>query len=330
MPRAPDFFWIDPPTLIARILAPVGQVVGKVALKRMGKAGARAAVPVICVGNPVAGGAGKTPTALALAQLLINMGRCPFFLSRGYGGDNPGPVRVDPAQHSVKDVGDEALLLATLAPTVTAHDRVAGAQLAAMQGADIIIMDDGFQNPALVKDIALLVVDAQVGIGNGLCLPAGPLRAPFHAQLERCQGIVLIGWGEAGEWVADEAQAMGKPVYRAAIAPDPLAAGRLAGQSVLAYAGIGRPQKFADTLMQMGVDVRLKAFPDHHRFTPQDARELMDMAIADDRLLVTTEKDAVRLVGDLALETLRAESDVLPIRLTFEDTRAVAQMVAFG
>jgi tetraacyldisaccharide 4'-kinase len=326
--RAPEFYWMPEPNVLARTLAPFGNIVGQLALRRMAKTGIRVSVPVVCIGNPVAGGAGKTPTALAMGQLLTHMGRCPIFLTRGYGGDNPGPLLVDRARHMSSHVGDEPLLLAAAAPTVVAYDRVAGAHMACSLGADIIIMDDGFQNPSLAKDIALLVIDSGVGIGNGLCLPAGPLRAPFDQQLARCDGVVLIGQGFTGDAIIAQAQAAQKPVYTARIVPEPLAAGRLAGQAVLAYAGIGRPQKFADTLFRLGAEVRLRAFPDHHRFTEKEAHDLMNEAHRDGLLLVTTEKDAARLSGDPALEHLRNVSDVLPIRLTFDDTRAVAHMLA--
>lgn len=326
--RAPSFFWDDQPGMIARALAPLGDWYGRATLSRMTKQGTAMAAPVICVGNPVAGGAGKTPTALAIAQMLIQMGRTPFFLSRGYGGTLKGPLLVDAGVHTAAHVGDEPLLLASLAPTVVAQDRVTGAQLALAQGADCIVMDDGFQNPSLTKNCALLVVDAAVGIGNGLCLPAGPLRAPFTEQLRYCHGIILIGDGVRAHSIFDFAQAAGIPVFPARLLPEPLAAGRISDRPLLAFAGIGRPIKFARTLQKLGASVRLRAFPDHHHYTDADAYSLMQEADRDGLSLITTEKDAVRLTGSPALDALRQATDVLPVRLIFNDPRAVIRLLS--
>ncbi len=326
--RAPAFFWDAQPSLIARMLTPLGNLFGQTTLKRMAKAGANMPVPVICVGNPVAGGAGKTPTAQAIAQLLIQMGRTPFFLSRGYGGTQKEPLLIDLALHTAALVGDEPLLLANLAPTIVAADRAAGARLAVEYGADFIVMDDGFQNPSLTKSCSFLVVDAAVGVGNGLCLPAGPLRAPFAEQLAHCQGIVLIGSGERATSIYGYANAMHIPVFPARLVADPLAAGRVADRPLLAFAGIGRPIKFARTLQRLGASVRLRSFPDHHRYTEADALSLMAEAERDGLQLITTEKDAVRLHGSPALEHLRLASDVLPVRLAFEDPRTVTRMLS--
>jgi tetraacyldisaccharide 4'-kinase len=323
--RAPGFWFRQNPTPLARLLQPLGKVWGAATLRRMHGEGASAPVPVICIGNAVAGGAGKTPTALAVADLLASRKLRPVFLSRGYGGRLAGPVLVDVSIHSAARVGDEPLLLARRAPTVVAGDRVAGAALAARHG-DVIVMDDGFQNPALRKDISLLVVDAASGIGNGLCLPAGPLRAPLGPQIRRAHGLVLIGNGDAGSSVAAEARAMAKPVLRAHLMPEPCAIAELTGRRVLAFAGIGRPGKFAATLRQAGVDVvELVAFPDHHLFSEEDAARLLARARRDGLLLVTTEKDRARIgEGDGPVRReLAAGARVLPVRLRFEDEAAL-------
>jgi tetraacyldisaccharide 4'-kinase len=218
--KAPDFWWREP-GLAAQALAPLSRLYGAIAAHRMARPGVRAAVPVICVGNVTVGGAGKTPTALALAAMLAEMGRRPFVLMRGYGGRLPGPVRVEPERHGPADVGDEALLLARAAPTIVSRDRPTGAALAVAQGADVILMDDGLQNPSLAKDLTLAVFDGAVGVGNGLCLPAGPLRAPLAAQWPRIDAAIVIGNGAPGDAVAAQA-GLSVPVFRAALRPGSL------------------------------------------------------------------------------------------------------------
>lgn len=305
-------------------------MIGAIAARRLAEQGGRADIPVICVGNPVAGGAGKTPTAIAIAGILKRSGRRPVFLSRGYGGRLAGPIEVDPARHRSADVGDEPLLLARYAPAIVSRDRLGGAALAASLG-DVIVMDDGFQNPLLTKDLSLLVVDGGSGVGNGLCVPAGPLRAPLDEQLARAQGLVLIGTGAAGERVASAAASHGLAVHRASLEPDPRAVAELRGRDVLAFAGIGRPQKFADTLRSVGCDVvQLSAFGDHHRFTASEARGLLVAAERAQLTLVTTEKDMVRLSGeaDASLGELARRSRVLPVSLVFGDDDALTAQVA--
>ncbi len=318
--RAPDFWWQENPSFLARLLKPFGSLYGGAVLDRMDREGARASVPVICVGNPVAGGAGKTPAAAEIARLLLMAGRRPVFLTRGYGGALKGPVEVDLNRHDASDVGDEALLLALTAPCVVAHDRAAGAELAARCG-DVIVMDDGFQNAALQKDMSFLVLDSEVGIGNGLCIPAGPLRAPIEPQLARADAVILVGDGSAADWLVQRRR---PPVLRARLVPDTKAAAHLKGKNVLAFAGIGRPQKFAGTLKGLGANVvRLAAFPDHHVFTQKDARVLLDEARAGRLMLVTTEKDSARLAGS-GLDELADAAAVLPVRLAFDKARQVS------
>src|SRR5579864_4492798 len=222
---------------------------------------AAAPVPVICVGNLVAGGAGKTPVVLSLARRLIAEGRRVHILSRGYGGRLAGPVAVDPLRHGAGDVGDEALLLAEAAPTWIARDRAAAAERAAAAGASLLLLDDGFQNPTLAKDFSLVVVDGQFGVGNGRVLPAGPLREPLGSGLARADVVVLMGDDRAGV----TSLLAGKTVLRARLLPENAAA--FAGRAVVAFAGIGRPAKFFASLEEVGARLAARhAFPDHHPY----------------------------------------------------------------
>ncbi|MGJ3265589.1 MAG: tetraacyldisaccharide 4'-kinase [Salinarimonas sp.] len=320
--RAPAFWTAATPHLAARLLAPVGALSGAVAARRMARPGTRAALPVICVGNFTAGGAGKTPTALALATLLAEIGLAPVFLTRGHGGRTRGPLRVDPAVHDHHDVGDGALLLARAGPTIVSPDRVAGAALAQETGADVIVMDDGLQNPSLAKDLAFAVVDGETGAGNGLCLPAGPLRAPLAAQWPHVDALVLMGRGAPGARLADEGRARGKAVFQARLAPDPALVERLDGARVLAFAGIGRPEKFFRTLEDCGASlVERVALPDHHVYRRGEAEALLAHARTRGLVTVTTEKDAARLP---ALDELLA----LPVTARFEDADGLRSLVA--
>ncbi|WP_018263112.1 tetraacyldisaccharide 4'-kinase [Methylobacterium sp. WSM2598] len=307
--RAPDFWWRDPPSLPARLLAPVGALYGAAAARRMARPGAPAPCPVVCVGNVTLGGAGKTPTALALAALLRELGARPAFLSRGYGGSLPGPLRVDPAAHGAAEVGDEPLLLARAAPTIVARDRPTGAAACAAAGADVIVMDDGLQNPSLRKDWSLAVFDAGVGIGNGLPFPAGPLRAPLGAQWPLVSAVLVIGDAAQGRPLLAAAAARGLPALRGRLAPDAAAAAALRGRPVLAFAGIGRPDKFFESLRAVGAELRgTRAFPDHHAYRAGEIAALEREATRRGLTLVTTEKDRVRLPAAMAVA-------VLPVRL---------------
>ncbi len=298
-------FWRDPPALTARLLQPLGALYGAITSARMRREGEAAALPVICIGNFTAGGAGKTPTALAVARMLMEMGERPAFLTRGHKGRLAGPVTVDPARHDFRDVGDEPLLLAQAATTVLSRDRPAGARLCAELGASVVVMDDGLQNPSLRKDLRLVVVDGGAGVLNGLCLPAGPLRAPLEAQWPFVDALVVMGEGAAGEALAKEARSRGKPVFEARLAPDPEVAASLANQRVLAFAGIGRPEKFFATLEQCGARiVHREAFPDHHAFSAGEIAKLRERAAREGLRLVTSCKDLVRIAepgGVLAL-----------------------------
>jgi tetraacyldisaccharide 4'-kinase len=325
--REPSFWWREA-GLASSVLAPVAMVYGAVAGLRLAGRGRRAGVPVVCAGNLTVGGGGKTPTALAVARMLAHAGERPIFLSRGYGGRLSGPVRVDPGRHRALDVGDEPLLLARVAPTVVARDRVEGARLAVASGASVIVMDDGFQNPSLAKDLSLLVVDARRGIGNGRTIPAGPLRAPLQGQLARAHALVVVGTSTGAAGVIADARACDLPVMHARLRPDAGLSATLAGGRVLAFAGIADPQKFFATLADAGIVVATtRSFPDHHRYTPGEARALCDEADRKGLALVTTEKDLVRLTGDDRLAQLAAHAHALAVTLVFENEQEFKSLV---
>jgi tetraacyldisaccharide 4'-kinase len=318
MMREPSFWW-HPPGTAARALAPVSAVYGAVAQARLLQRGVRVATPVVCVGNPTVGGAGKTPTALTVARILKEAGELPVFLTRGHGGTLAGPIEVDPAHQHAAQVGDEPLLLARVARTIVARARLAGAGRAAAAGASVIVMDDGFQNPSLHKDFSLLVVDGRRGIGNGRVIPGGPLRAPLAAQLARAHALLLIGAPLRAGSVVEEARRRDLPVLRAHLRPDPKLIAALGRGRVLAFAGIGDPEKFFATLADAGVAVAVtRSFPDHHRYTRAEAQALCAEADREGLILVTTEKDLVRLEGDEETAVLAAHAHALPVALVFE------------
>ena len=315
MMREPSFWW-RPAGVTAGLLAPFGAIYGLIAAARMARPGRAARIPVLCIGNLTLGGAGKTPTALAVAQILDAAGRRPFVLSRGYRGELAGPVRVDPTKHRSAEVGDEPLLLARSVPTIVARDRAAGADAARAAGAVSIVMDDGFQSPGLRKDRSMLVVDGRRGIGNGKVFPAGPLRAPLESQLRRAQAVLVIGSGPAGEAVAAAARVHGLPVFHGRLEPDARAVAVLKGRPVLAFAGIGDPEKFFATLRGAGIDVRAAiSFPDHHCYRRIEALDLLGRVEREGLVPVTTEKDWARLAGQDDLAALAAVAHALPVTL---------------
>lgn len=312
-------------------LAPLGAAYGLVAARRMRQAGFRSPLPVLCVGNLVVGGAGKTPTAIALAQRLIASGETPWFLSRGYGsaGEHGQPIAVDPDRDFAQEVGDEALLLACVAPTLVSADRVAAARLAAARGASVLILDDGLQNPALEKDLRLAVVDAVAGVGNGLCLPAGPLRAPLAAQLDFASALVIVGEGAPGTRLTECARRSGKPVIGARLVIAADRAAGLANHRVYAFAGIGRPAKFFASLAEVGARiVGTASFPDHYAYRREDIASLQRAAKAQDALLVTTEKDFVRLRPcDAMLDRALPAPTPIPIEMRFSDAELLDDLL---
>jgi tetraacyldisaccharide 4'-kinase len=306
--QAPGFWWRKSGAAAA-LLSPFAAIYGSVAGRRLAQNGERAGVPVICIGNPTVGGAGKTPAAIAVARLLIAAGGRPAFLTRGYGGKLAGPVQVE-TSHTADGVGDEPLLLARVARTIVSRDRAAGARHAITAGATVIVMDDGFQNPSLAKDLSILVIDAARGIGNGHVIPAGPLRAPLAPQLERAHAILIVGDG------AGAVPTTNLPTFHARLEPDRAALASLKNRRVLAFAGIGDPQKFFATLAAAGINAQIqRGFADHHRYRPDEAAALIAEAERHDLVLVTTEKDLARLQGDPALAALASRVQVLPVEM---------------
>jgi tetraacyldisaccharide 4'-kinase len=312
--REPGFWWRSD-SAAAHLLAPAAAAYGFIAARRMAQPGWRAGVPVLCIGNFTVGGSGKTPTAIAVAKLLTEAGRRPFFLSRGYGGALAGPVRVD--TQGAAAVGDEPLLLARIAPTVVARNRPAGARAAVAAGAGAIVMDDGWQNPSLAKDLVIAAIDGRRGTGNGRVFPAGPLRAPLEKQLDHADALLVIGPpGSAAAAAIAAAERRRLPQFAGDLIPDPAAIERLAGTRVLAFAGIADPDKFFATLEASGITVAARrGFPDHHRYAPDEIARLVADAGAQRLTLVTTEKDAARLAGDAAAHGLAARAVALPVTL---------------
>lgn len=319
--RAPEFWRHE--GWPARLLAPLANVYawgGR--RKRRAGVGFGAAMPVICVGNIVAGGAGKTPVCLALAAELRARGRQPHFLTRGYGGTEVGPRLVDPLRHNAERVGDEALLLAAHGPTWVSRCRPDGAVAAAELAADVLIMDDGFQNGSLRHDLALVVVDGGYGFGNGRVIPAGPCREPVAEGLARADAVVLIGDDTAGVAACVAAWIGTLPLLRARLVPGPEATA-LRGVKVLAFAGIGRPEKFFNTLRECGAEVvETYSFADHHAYGRGEVTRLLDEAAALGAVALTTAKDAVRLPEDL-----RARVQVLNVSLRWDDPAAVDSLL---
>ena len=306
-------FWYRPSSWISRLLMPLGVLYGAVAAQRLQREGFDAGIPVLCVGNYHLGGAGKTPAVLALTKLLRDLGETPVVLSRGYGGRLRGPIMVDPARHDATDVGDEPLMLARTVPVAVARDRIDGVALARSQGASVILMDDGFQNPAIAKDASLIVIDGDRGLGNACVFPAGPLRAPLPLQLARTDALIVIGDGSAAKAVAAATAARGKPVLSAHLKPDEASVAALRGKAVLAFAGIGDPDRFFRTLRASGIDVvQERTFPDHHPFSKREIETLIAQAKRDALTLVTTEKDLARLRGG------EETKDIMPFAVTLE------------
>ncbi len=316
--RAPDFWTHD--GALARLLAPLGlayDLAGR--LRRATARPVAVPVPVICVGNLTAGGAGKTPVVISLLQALSKRGIETHCLTRGYGGRAAGPLRVDRDRHEVREVGDEALIIARVAPTWVARDRVASARAAAEAGATAIVMDDGFQNPSLFKDLSLLVIDGDYGFGNARVMPAGPLRESVPRGLARADALVVLGTEER---ILARSLNTGLPVLGARLVSGP-GGQRLAGQRVLAFAGIGRPEKFFATLEDLGAElVETRSYPDHHPYGTGEIEALLARAKNQNARAVTTEKDAVRLPAELS-----ARVEALPVTLAWRDEDAVEALL---
>ena len=318
MPREPAW-WYRPGGLTSRALTPIARIFAAVAEARLASnAGYRSSLPVICVGNFTAGGSGKTPFTAMLAAHLIARGERPVVLTRGFGGRTVGPHWVAGDTDRAVMVGDEPLLLARVAPTLVARDRRAGAcAIEDANTASVIVMDDGLQNPALIKDLSIAIVDGARGIGNACVIPAGPLRAPLAAQGRLVDLIVFNGPFEP-PLAAALSRASPAPQLTATLVP----AGDvvwLRGQRIVAFAGIGNPARFFDHLTRLGADLAdAVAFPDHAPYRPADADRLLAIAARHRTRLITTEKDAVRLQGDPGLAVLCAVTATLPVRMELD------------
>jgi tetraacyldisaccharide 4'-kinase len=325
--RTPDFWWQSPPTLAAKLLRPLGDAYSAQTATRVRRRGVKVDIPVITVGAFALGGPGKTPAVEAVVRLLIAAGERPAIIARGYGSKaarQRAPTFVDAARHRSEDVGDEPLLLVRSAPVIVGADRIEAAWLARRAvNPSVLVLDDGLQSCQIEPDLAIAVVDSEVGIGNGLCVPAGPLRAPVAMQLPFADAILLIGRGKRGGEVVRGAAAFGKPVFTAALTPTPGNAERFAGMSVVAFAGIGRPQKFFAMLAALGADIRAQhAFPDHHAYTRRELANLRSEARRLGARLVTTEKDMARLGAPAALGV-----EALAVELLFHDPHSFAALV---
>lgn len=310
--RAPEFWTHD--GWRSRALAPMGWIYGaSVAWKAVHTKSHNLDIPVVCIGNLSTGGTGKTPVAVEIAELLIARGHRPYFLSRGYGGKLRGPIQVTSDSRAV-DVGDEPLLLVRAAPVVVSRDRMAGANLAVELGATAIVMDDGHQNFALIKTLSIVVVDGESGFGNGRTIPAGPLREPVQQGLARADAVIVTGAG------LPSLGGFSKPVLRAWLTsegPD------IAGRRMVAFAGIGRPEKFFRSLESQGaILIATKAFGDHHVYSAGEIARLVSKARAHNAELVTTEKDYVRLTPS-EREGIRA----IPLNAAFDDLDAVERLL---
>ncbi len=321
--RTAPAFWARPPGLISELLLPAGaawSIAGR--LRHAFSRPYCPPVPLVCVGNLVAGGAGKTPVALSVAAYLVSAGIAVHIVTRGYGGRLGGPVRVDPVLHDAAAVGDEALLLAARAPSWVARDRADGVRVAVAAGARLVLLDDGFQNPAIAKTLSLLVVDGEYGFGNGRVIPAGPLRENLAHGLARANAVVLL---EAEtEPARPETLGIGGtlPVLRAAL--QPLAGERFAGERLLAFAGIGGPEKFFAGLRALGAElVGTRSFPDHHPFRAEELDQLFHAAERARARLITTAKDIVRVPPPV-----RATIEVLQVEIRWADPAALVEVLA--
>jgi tetraacyldisaccharide 4'-kinase len=322
-------FWHRPKSWKSHLLRPIAALYGAVAAQRLQRKGFDAGVAVLCVGNYHVGGAGKTPAVLALADILRELGETPVVLSRGYGGKLRGPVMVDPFRHTAEKVGDEPLMMASRIPVVVARDRLNGVAMARSQRASVILMDDGFQNPAIAKDAALIVIDSERGIGNGCVIPAGPLRAPLPPQLARTDALIVVGGGDASRDVAAAVAAREGLVLSAHLKPNAASVAALAGKRVLAFAGIGDPQRFFRTLRSSGIDVvRERVFADHHNFSEHEIAALRAESRRDALTLVTTEKDLARLHEGEELSELARAIVPFAVTLEFEDGGKLRKFLA--
>lgn len=310
--RAPAFWQTD--GLLPRLLAPFAYLYATTTARRMARPGWHAPVPVICIGNATAGGTGKTTVALDIGARLTARRLTPAFLTRGYRGDAQQTRRIDPVRDTARAAGDEALLLAAVAPTYAGANRAATARLAVEWGAQSLVMDDGLQNPTLAKDLAFLVIDGPTGFGNGRVIPAGPLREPVTAAIARCQAAIIIG---------PDAHSLAPTLPIPTLHAHLRSPADIAGQRLYAFAGIGRPAKFFDSLTAAGAGLAgTKAFPDHHRFTPREVDAILRDASRLGADPATTAKDAARLTL-----SQRGQVRVIGVDLVWDDPAALEALL---
>lgn len=324
--ESPPFWW-EKPDWRAYALYPLSRLYGMVAAYRMAHAPReKVDAPVLCIGNFTVGGSGKTPMAIALANQAKLQRLKPGFLSRGHGGGFSRPHIVDPHHDSAKHVGDEPLLLAEHGPVAVTANRAAGARLLIEQGCDFLIMDDGFQSARIHMDYALVVVDGRHGVGNGHVIPGGPLRARLVDQVRYATALVKMGGEEAGNAGVRQAARAGRPIFEAATRPRD--AERFAGRRFLAFAGIGHPDRFYDTVTRAGGAVEMtRSFGDHHFYVAEEIDELAQAAENAGLELVTTTKDAVRLRHGAAPKELLDRLNVLEIDAVFENRLAAQRII---
>ncbi|MBC8267750.1 MAG: tetraacyldisaccharide 4'-kinase [Rhodospirillaceae bacterium] len=315
--QAPGFWQHGKGGVLAQLLSPLGWVYGFATKAKLATTIPwKSPVPVLCIGNLTAGGAGKTPVALDLGKRLIAKGKTVHFLSRGYGGCEKGPLLVDPDVHDHTSVGDEPLLLSIHAPAWVSRVRRSGCEAAARAGADLIIMDDGFQNPYIHKNFSVIVIDGGYGFGNAKMIPAGPLRESIASGLARADSCVVIGEDTTG--TLDIASSCGLSPLRARFIADALSDDAPTGP-VVAFTGIGRPEKFFETVTQMGHNVvSTIPFPDHHPYNNADINTLRQIATKAGAQLLTTEKDAQRLPASFIDDVT-----VIPVSLEWTDEGAL-------
>ena len=323
--RPPEFWNNKPgqPGLWPQILSPLSKLWQWSGVRRWKKGlHINIGIPVICIGNVNLGGTGKTPTVIEIVTRLIAMGKNPHVVTKGYKGELIGPVVVDPSIHTANDVGDEPLLLAAFAPTWVSKDRHIGARAARAYGADVIVLDDGLQNPAIAKDLTILVVDAEMGFGNGHVVPAGPLRETIEDAVAKANLLLTIAPNsETHDRFLYNWDAV-KKLPHAAASIKPLKTGMdWKGMHALAFAGIGRPEKFFNTLKELGVVLKgTRSFDDHQTISTSLLLRLEKEAWEMGAQLVTTEKDAVRLPKEWQQKVL-----TVPVRLEIHNPKIVAK-----
>ncbi len=307
-------FWNDENSKLLKFLDPISKIYSFISNVRLNNVTPeKAQVPVICIGNVVLGGAGKTPTVEFVCDILKERFSAPHILTAGYGGYLRNVVRVDTHLHSYLQVGDEALLSAKVAPTWIGKNRVNSGRAAVFAGADVLVMDDGFQNNSLEKDLKILVVDSKQGFGNGHLFPAGPLREPVKSGVNKSDMILIIG--DKNQELEDRIRQISAniPIFNAKMkVVNPV---EIENNRVVGFCGLGYPQKFKKTLIDCGYEViDFIPFSDHHPYTITEIQKLISGAKGVGATLITTMKDYVKIP-----EVFKKEMSVINIKLTTDD-----------